>query len=82
MSNYTKLHMTQEQLYNAHGIHTTLRELCAEILADNVRSLHFTQLLLKSGVIPDSVEWEMANRLLGRGEEVTHNAVLCGHTVQ
>lgn len=41
-----------------------LKEICLDIINGDIDSEHFTELLLKSGVDPEGLEWQIANRLL------------------
>lgn len=47
-----------------------LRELCVEIAKGDIGGDRFTSLLLEIGVCLDDVEWEAANRLIGRSEQL------------
>lgn len=47
-----------------------LRELCVEIAKGDIGGDRFTSLLLEIGVYLDDVEWEAANRLIGRSEQL------------
>lgn len=47
-----------------------LRALCIEIARGDIGGDRFTQLLLEAGVYLDDVEWEFANRLLGRSDQL------------
>lgn len=47
-----------------------LKELCIEVLNDDVSSEKFVSLLMETGVRLESPEWDMANKILGKGDEV------------
>lgn len=49
---------------------SALRRLCIEVLKDNVQSQVFNELLLETGVSLDSWEWEIPNKMLGKGDEI------------
>jgi hypothetical protein len=51
------------------------KELCLEIVQDNVVGQKFNDLLIKTGVCLDEEEWSVANRLLLESEEMGHLAV-------
>jgi len=46
------------------------RDLCIEIALGNVGGEKFNRLLLETGICLDEYEWEQANRLLGKSEEM------------
>ncbi|NIP42746.1 MAG: hypothetical protein GWO08_18385 [Gammaproteobacteria bacterium] len=47
-----------------------LREMCLEVLRGNVNSDKFAGLMIESGIDPKGVEWDMAARLLEKGDEM------------
>lgn len=47
-----------------------LRDLCIEIAKGEIGGRRFNELLLESGVYLDEHEWEAANRLLGRSDQL------------
>lgn len=47
-----------------------LKELCREIAGGDVSSLRFNSLLLEAGMTLGDDEWDTANRLLGKSEEM------------
>lgn len=47
-----------------------LKELCKEILNQDVNSEKFAALLVETGIRLESLEWDMANKILGRGDEI------------
>lgn len=49
-----------------------LIKLCDAILNDNVASESFGTLLVEAGVKLEDNEWDVANKLLGKREEITH----------
>jgi len=44
--------------------------LCIEIAKGDIGGERFNQLLLETGVYLDDVEWEYANRLLGKSDQL------------
>lgn len=53
-----------------------LRDLCIEIAKGEIRGGRFNELLLKAGVTLDETEWDTANRLLAKSEQVVSLAGL------
>jgi hypothetical protein len=51
-----------------------LRDLCIEIAKGEIRGDRFNELLLEAGIYLDEYEWEAANRLLGRSDQILHIA--------
>lgn len=47
-----------------------LRALCIEIAKGDIGGDRFNQLLIEAGVHLDDVEWDFANRLLGRSDRL------------
>lgn len=47
-----------------------LKELCKEILNQDINSEKFTSLLIETGVRLESLEWDIANKILGKGDEI------------
>ncbi len=47
-----------------------LKELCLEVLGENVDSEKFAWLLIETGVNVEGTEWDIANRLLRKGEAI------------
>lgn len=58
-----------------------LRAMCLEVLDDNVNSDEFTAMLIESGIDPAGVEWEVASRLLDKGDEMRLKLKKFGQTV-
>jgi hypothetical protein len=58
-----------------------LRAMCLEVLEDNVNSDEFTAMLIESGIDPAGVEWEVASRLLDKGDEMRLKLKKFGQTV-
>jgi hypothetical protein len=52
------------------GNERTLIELCIEIAKGDIGGDRFNQLLLEAGVSLDDAEWEVANRILGRSDQL------------
>lgn len=50
-----------------------LTALCRELLRDDVGSERFNRLLLQSGITLDSSEWNVANKILGKSDEINHS---------
>jgi len=46
------------------------RELCKEVINQNVNGDKFTSLLIETGIKLESPEWEVANKILEKGDEV------------
>lgn len=51
---------------------TNLKALCLDIITENTGSVHFTQLLCTTKVRLDSIEWDIANKMLEKGDEMKH----------
>ncbi|MBI5298744.1 MAG: hypothetical protein HY877_00375 [Deltaproteobacteria bacterium] len=49
---------------------SAFRQLCIEVLNDNILSQQFNELLLETGVSLDSSEWDVANKILERADEI------------
>jgi hypothetical protein len=47
-----------------------LRDLCIEIAKGEIGGDRFNQLLLETGIYLDEYEWEAANRLLGKSDQI------------
>lgn len=47
-----------------------LRNLCIAIAKGEIGGQHFNELLLEAGVILDDQEWDVANRLLGKSDQM------------
>lgn len=47
-----------------------LKELCIEIINQNLESEKFTNLLIETGIKLESLEWDMATKILGKGDEI------------
>lgn len=47
-----------------------LKELCMEIINQDVNSDRFVSLLIETGIKLESLEWDMANKILGKGDEI------------
>ncbi len=60
----------------------TLKALCMEILNGDVDGDRFSSLLIETGINIDSYEWDVANKLLEKGEEINALKKMYGHTVQ
>ena len=48
-----------------------LRDLCIEIACDRIGGQRFNALLIESGIYLDEMEWDTANRILGRAAPLT-----------
>lgn len=48
-----------------------LRDLCIAIAKGDIGGDRFNELLLETGVILDEMEWECANKLLGKSDHFT-----------
>ena len=49
-----------------------LRRLCEAILNDSVEGKAFGDLLVEAGVRLEEKEWDIANKLLEKSEEISH----------
>ncbi len=47
-----------------------LRDLCIAIAQGEIGGHRFNELLLEAGVILDDQEWDIANRLLGKSDQM------------
>ena len=47
-----------------------LRDLCIAIAKGDIGGQRFNNLLLEAGVILDDEEWDIANRLLGKSDQM------------
>lgn len=47
-----------------------LKELCMEVINQDVNSDKFVSLLIETGVKLESLEWDIANKILGKGDEI------------
>lgn len=47
-----------------------LRDLCIEIARGELGGYRFNELLLEVGICLDEREWEMANKLLGKSDQM------------
>jgi hypothetical protein len=52
---------------------THLKSLCLAVLTDTVTTDRFTNLLIKTGIKLDSIEWVIASRIWGKGDEIQHS---------
>ena len=59
-----------------------LKALCLEVLDGDVDGEKFAHLLIETGVNIDSFEWEVANKLLEKGEQINSLGKKYGHTIQ
>jgi hypothetical protein len=59
-----------DRFHKFGGNERTLIDLCIEIAKGDIGGDRFNQLLLEAGVYLDDVEWEFANRLLGRSDQL------------
>ncbi len=48
-----------------------LRELLIEIACDRIGGQRFNDLLIATGIYLDDIEWDTANRILGRAAPLT-----------
>lgn len=58
-----------------------LKDLCVAILLERIGGDRFNQLLLKTGICLDSMEWDMANKILEKADEMRCSLGLNLHTV-
>ena len=59
-----------------------LRALCMEVIDGDVDSERFALLLIETGIRVESLEWEVAGRLLGQKEEANLLNKMFGNTIQ
>ncbi len=59
-----------------------LKALCLEVIGGDVDSEQFAYLLMKTGVSVESLEWEIAARLMGKGEAQSWINKEYGTTIQ
>ena len=52
----------------------SLKALCMEVVKGNVDSQRFACLIIETGIILESHEWDVANDLLKKGDEIAHLA--------
>ena len=60
----------------------SLKALCREVLCGNVDSERFALLLMETGINLDSYEWDVANSLLRKGDEIASLSKRLGETLQ
>lgn len=58
-----------------------LRQMCLDVLEENVNSDEFSALLIESGINPAGIEWDIASRLLDKGDEMRLKLKKFGNTV-
>ena len=58
-----------------------LRALCLEVLGGDVDSDTFASLLIETGVNIDSHEWDVASKLLGKGDAMDSLTKVYGKTI-
>lgn len=49
-----------------------LKELCLEVLNQDLSSEKFASLLVETGIRLESLEWDIANKILERGDEINY----------
>lgn len=59
-----------------------LKELCKEIINQNLNSEKFASLIIETGVKLDSHEWSIANKLLEKGDEINSHMRYTQYSVQ
>lgn len=47
-----------------------LKELCMEVINQDINSEKFVALLVETGVRLESLEWDMANKILVKGDQI------------
>ncbi len=60
----------------------SLKALCREVLCGDVDSERFALLLMETGINLDSYEWDVANSLLRKGDEIASLSKRLGETLQ
>ncbi|MFH0799955.1 MAG: hypothetical protein V2A66_07245 [Pseudomonadota bacterium] len=58
-----------------------LRALCLEVIGGDVDSERFACLLIETGVNVESFEWDVATRLIERGEAISSLTKRFGDTI-
>jgi len=58
-----------------------LMALCREVLEENVDSDEFATLLLETGVNIDGLQWDVASKLLNKGDSINYLSKRFGQTV-
>ena len=70
-------------MHNTHQkSERALRALCIEIAKGDIGGERFNRLLVEAGVYLDEVEWEYANRLLGRSDHLMAMATIFSASAQ
>lgn len=77
MTSYLTLHFLGGDMQNTvlQKSERALRDLLIEIAKGDIGGDRFNRLLVEAGVYLDDVEWEYANRLLGRSDRLMSLAV-------
>lgn len=57
------------------------KDLCVAILLERIGGDQFNQLLLKTGICLDSKEWDVANKILEKADEMKCSLGFHLHTV-
>jgi len=60
----------------------SLKAMCLEVLQGNVDSERFAWLLIETGIILDTYEWDVANHLLRKGDAIASLSQKFGYTLQ
>jgi hypothetical protein len=63
------------------NVDPALKALCLEVIDGDVDSERFAWLLIETGINIDSFEWDVANKLLERGEFLEILARKWGNTI-
>lgn len=58
-----------------------LKQMCVEVLEGDVDGEKFAALLIESGINPEGCEWDIASKLLDRGDEMRLKLQKFGHTL-
>jgi hypothetical protein len=59
-----------DRFYRVDRNQRTLIDLCIEIAKGDIGGDRFNRLLIEAGVYLDDIEWEFANRLLGKSDQL------------
>lgn len=51
---------------------THLKALCLAVLTNRISTDRFTDLLVQTGIRLDTIEWDVANKILEKGDEIRH----------
>lgn len=58
-----------------------LRELCLEVLNQDINSEKFNSLIIETGIKLESTEWDGTNKVLKKGDEINAHLKNTQHAV-